>query len=207
MFCHIFCQNLAPRSLHYSPNNPDQPPEIFPSRGPWGVELMLCSRHDRANITSPLLLLLHRRLAESLTNVALRMEIPAKPQATGARQAFVFLCALHTLLITRVFACRNPPSKCPTALQETYSAPQHSKIPTVLRSTPRYLQCSAALQDTYSAPQHSKKPTVLHSTPTVFKPKTPISPSQHYRHSTVSFYVFISRVPPHHSLFKGCPTP
>jgi hypothetical protein len=164
MFCHIFCQNLAPRSLHYSPNNPDQPPENFPLRGPRGVEHMLCSRHDRVNITSPLLLLLHRRLAESLANVALRMEVPAKPQSTGARQAFVFLCALHTLLITR--AC----------VQKLYFQ--------VLHSTPRNLQCSQhfkkptvlpALQGTYSTPQH---PNRLHAQSA--NPNTTDTPQCHF---------------------------
>jgi hypothetical protein len=195
MFCHIFCQNLAPRSLHYSPNNPDQPPENFPLRGPRGVEHMLCSRHDRVNITSPLLLLLHRRLAESLANVALRMEVPAKPQSTGARQAFVFLCALHTLLITR--ACVQK-----LYFQVLHSTPrnlqcsQHFKKPTVLPALQEtYSECSTALQETYSAPstsrnlqcsQHSKEPTVLHSTPTVFTPNQP-TPTRPTHHSVTFF--------------------
>ena len=143
MFCHIFCQNLALCSLPSTQQPRPTPQKCFSLKGPLGgrTNAVLETRQGQhyftlASLTSP----------APRGTFTQRCTTDGNPsQATPDRLSCFYENPTHYSL--RVFL------RAGTLLP---SAPQHSKKPTVLRSTPkkptvlcstpRNLQCSAALQ-------------------------------------------------------------
>jgi hypothetical protein len=130
MFCHIFCQNFAPYTIH--PTTPTNHPKIFPQGAPGGSNI--CCARDTTGSTSPRPCFIFALPEERLVNVA-RME-----------QAFMFLYTHPThyslqMCVLSFFCVQihsdprhfNSP-QCSEALQQStvfrgtstvYSAPRH----------------------------------------------------------------------------------
>jgi hypothetical protein len=137
MFCHIFCQNLAPRSLHYPPNNPDQPPKNFSLKGPLGGRTYAVpeTRQDQRHLALASSLLYRGKASQRCVT-----DDPSAPMHYSAP----WRTALQQ-------------STVPHSTSTFYSAPQHFnnlQCPAALQQS-TVLHCTSTVQPTSRSPNPS----------------------------------------------------